>query len=361
MRIGIDAREICGQATGVGRWLAMLLREWLSAPPPQRFELILYAPEAVSLPASASYVAQRIVPGGRGTAWEQMDLPRAAAKDDIDVFFAPAYTAPLQLRVPTVALIHDVSFTAHPEWFTPREGVRRRLLTKRTAHMASAVVTVSEFSRREIIDWLGVGGEKVHVVLPGIEPAAGSARGGDSVEHRVLYVGSIFNRRRVPALIRAFGSMARRHRHASLDIVGDNRTYPFQDLRQTIAHEGLADCVQWHQYVTDDQLAGLYRSARAFAFLSEYEGLGMTPLEALASGVPPLLLDTAVARESCGDAALYVRADDLRATSECLERLLLDETTRMRLLAAAPATLERYSWPRAAREVMELLQSSARQ
>ncbi len=359
MRIGVDAREICGQATGVGRWLAMLLREWLSTLPPMSHELILYAPEAVFLPSSAPHLTQRIVPGGRGTAWEQMDLPRAAAKDGIDVFFAPAYTAPLQLQVPTVALIHDVSFTAHPEWFTPREGVRRRLLTKRTAQVASAVITVSEFSRREIVDLLGVPADKVHVVLPGIEPLQSSANTGDASEPRVLYVGSIFNRRRVPALIRAFGGVARRHPHASLDLVGDNRTYPFQDLRQTIAHEGLADRVRWHQYVTDDQLAALYRSARAFAFLSEYEGLGMTPLEALASGVPPLLLDTAVARESCGDAALYVQADDARATGDCLDRLLFDEATRVRLLAAAPGTLSRYSWPCAAREVMSLLEACA--
>ncbi|MGE0705290.1 MAG: glycosyltransferase family 4 protein [Vicinamibacterales bacterium] len=359
MRIGIDAREICGQSTGVGRWLGMLLREWLSAVPPLSHELILYAPEAVSLPTSASPVTQRIVPGGRGTVWEQMALPRAAAKDALDVFFAPAYTAPLQLKAPAVALIHDVSFTAHPEWFTPREGVRRRLLTERTAHMACAVVTVSEFSRREIVDLLGVDAGKVHVVLPGIEPLPLPASAREAREPRVLYVGSIFNRRRIPALIRAFGGVALRHRRASLDIVGDNRTYPFQDVRQCIAHEELDDRVRWHQYVTDDQLAGLYHSARAFAFLSEYEGLGMTPLEALASGVPPLLLDTAVARESCGDAALYVPPDDTRAAGDCLDRLLFDEATRGQVLSAAPGTLGRYSWPRAAREVMSLLEGCA--
>ena len=92
----------------------------------------------------------------------------------------------------------------------------------------------------------------------------------------------------------------------------------------------------------------LYARARAFAFLSEYEGLGLTPLEALAAGVPPVLLDTPVARESCGDAALYVGAGDVEGTARALEELLVDERTRSRLLSAAPAALARYGWPRAA-------------
>jgi alpha-1,3-rhamnosyl/mannosyltransferase len=113
--------------------------------------------------------------------------------------------------------------------------------------------------------------------------------------------------------------------------------------------------VRWHEYVTDEQLASLYREAGAFAFLSAYEGLGLTPLEALAAGVPPVLLDTVVARESCGDAAVYVPAGDLRATTAALESVLFDEAERRRILAAAPAELAKYSWPRAARETLAVL------
>ena len=124
----------------------------------------------------------------------------------------------------------------------------------------------------------------------------------------VLFVGSIFNRRHVIDLVRAFAPIARAHPDASLDIVGDNRSYPHEDPMRAIHAEGLHEHVHWHRYVTDEQLRDLYRRARAFAFLSEYEGLGLTPLEALAAGLPPVLLDTAVARESCGAAALYVQA-----------------------------------------------------
>jgi alpha-1,3-rhamnosyl/mannosyltransferase len=172
----------------------------------------------------------------------------------------------------------------------------------------------------------------------------------------VLFVGSIFNRRHVTDLIRAFAPIARAHPTASLDIVGDNRTFPREDLRQTIAAQQLEGQVRWHEYVSDQQLAALYANARAFAFLSEYEGLGLTPLEALASGVPPLLLDTAVARESCGAAAAYIPVNDFAAITDALESLLFDEAARQRILAAAGAELAKFSWPRAARETLAVLE-----
>ncbi len=122
--------------------------------------------------------------------------------------------------------------------------------------------------------------------------------------------------------------------------------------------ERLETQVRWHEYVSDEQLAALYAEARAFAFLSEYEGLGLTPLEALAAGVPPILLDTAVARESCGNAAVYVPASDLKATTRALEAVLFDEALRRRILDAAPAELAKYSWPRAARETLAVLETT---
>ena len=127
--------------------------------------------------------------------------------------------------------------------------------------------------------------------------------------------------------------------------MGDNRSRPYQDLDAQIAATGLPAQIRWRRWLPDQELGALYGSARAFAFLSAYEGLGLTPLEALSVGVPPVLLDTPVARESCGDAALYVPADDRQAVTAALELLLFDTATRQRLLDAAPAVLARYSWP----------------
>jgi glycosyltransferase involved in cell wall biosynthesis len=357
MRIGIDARELCGHATGAGRYLGGLLYEWAAART-LAHEFVLYAPEPIALPLDARRFATRTVPGHPGTWWEQVHVVRAAASDHLDVWFAPAYSAPLRMQTPIVVAIHDLSFVAHPEWFHFREGVRRRWLTRRSARQASAVITISEFSKRELIERLGVPRERIHVIPPGI--GAGFSPQPQAPSPRVLFVGSIFNRRHVVDLIRSFAPIARAHPDASLDIVGDNRSYPREDPRRTIAGEGLAGQVRWHEYVTDAELQDLYGRAHAFAFLSEYEGLGLTPLEALAAGVPPVLLDTTVARESCGAAAVYVPVGDIAATTRALESVLFDAATRSRILAAAPAELAKYSWPRAAAETMAVLEGVSR-
>jgi glycosyltransferase involved in cell wall biosynthesis len=377
MRIGIDARELCGRSTGVGRYLGGLLAEWAIDSHARTHEFLLYAPGPVSLPLDARRFPTRTVAGGGGSWWEQVQVPTAVAADHLDVWFAPAYTAPLRLAAPFVVAIHDLSFVAHPEWFRVREGARRRWLTRHSARRAASVITISEFSKRELTDRLSVAAEKIRVIPPGLGAGAlalgvgGLGLGvGGSVSspspqplvpspYGVLFVGSIFNRRHVTDLIRAFAPVARTHPDASLDIVGDNRSFPREDLRQTIVAEQLEAQVRWHEYVSDEQLAAMYAAARAFAFLSEYEGLGLTPLEALAAGVPPVLLETAVARESCGAAALYVPVNDLAATTRALESLLFDEGTRQRILSAAPAELAKYSWPLAARETLAVIEASA--
>jgi glycosyltransferase involved in cell wall biosynthesis len=357
MRIGIDARELSGRATGVGRFLNGLLREWASAGAGSAHEFVLYSPEPLPPGIDSRRFRTRTVAGAAGTWWEQVHLPRALADDRLDLFFAPAYTAPLRVQVPTVAAIYDLSYVAHPEWFRLREGIRRRWLTERTAASARAIITLSEFSRREIVERLGVPADRVRTIVPGIDRPIGHPSQSTAAEPRILFVGSLFNRRHVLDLVRAAAIVARTRPDVSLDIVGDDRTFPREDLEQAIRNAGLEGRARWHRFASDEALADLYGRARAFAFLSEYEGLGLTPLEALAAGVPPVLYDTPVARESCGDAAVYVPIGDLPGVVRALERTLFDSTTRRGILDRAPATLARYEWPRAARDTIAVFES----
>lgn len=356
MRIGIDARELCGKPTGVGRHLAGLLGAWDASPAAERHAFFVYTHEApaVALPANA---IARVLPGAGGTLWEQTSLARAANNDDLDVFFAPGYTAPLRLKAPSVVLVHDLSFVSHPEWFRLREGLRRRLLTRWSSQRATVVLTVSEAARAEIIARYGLSPHRVRRIHPGISRMSSRETTGDARAPLVLFVGSIFNRRHVPDLIEAFKLVWHEHPEARLEIVGDNRTYPHQRLASIAADLGLQDVVTLRVYVPDETLADLYRRAGAFAFLSEYEGFGHPPLEALAAGVPGVLLDTPVARETCLDAALYVPCQ-LKGIAAALNNLLYDPETRATILAAAPGVLARYSWANAAQQTLEAIEAA---
>ena len=353
LRIGVDARELLGDATGVGRYLGELLRRWTGAA--QRF--LLYAPEALP-PWLPTHVEPRVGGRGRGTYWEQTWLRKAVRDDPPDVFFAPAYTAPLGITVPLAVTIHDVSFAAHPEWYRVREGARRRFLTRRAADAARVIFTDSEFSRREIEQHLGAPRSRICVIPPGLTPRAAAPAGGER-EPLVLFVGSLFNRRRLPQLIDAFARATRELPQARLAIVGDDRTWPPENLRTIATWHGVEGRTDFRSYVSDQELAALYAKASVFAFLSEYEGFGLTPLEALAAGVPPVVLDTPVAREVYGDAAVYVGRDDGRGAADAIRILLTSADARARVLSAAPAVLSRYSWDTAAAATLDEIERIA--
>jgi glycosyltransferase involved in cell wall biosynthesis len=343
MRIAIDARELHGKPTGVGREVRKLLDEWTNMPAAQPHEFITLAPAEEST---------------GGTIWEQLVLPRLVRQADADVLLAPAYSGPVFCSVPMVLLIHDVSFTAHPEWFAWREGTRRRITTRLAARAAARIITVSEFSKREIVAHLGIEPSKITVAYPGVIPFTGPNRANhtDSPPRcTVLFVGSIFDRRHVPELIEGFARVARTRQEMQLEIVGDNRTSPRVNLDALVEATGVADRIHLRSYISDDDLRRCYAEASAFVYLSEYEGFALTPLEALASGVPVVLLDTPVAREVYGDAATYVTRPDPALIADAMHAVLLEPAKRERLLQGATDVLRRYSWTAFAEQVLDQL------
>jgi len=180
-------------------------------------------------------------------------------------------------------------------------------------------------------------------------------------EPLVLFVGSLFNRRRLPDLIAAFARATTALPQARLVIVGDNRTWPRQDLRGIAKTEGVEARTEFLSYIPEEALASLYARASVFAFFSEYEGFGLTPLEAMSSGVPPVVLDTPVAREVYAEAAFYVQPGDIAGAARLLERLLTDTGAARHVLERAPAVLSRYSWEEtAARTLAHLERIAAR-
>jgi glycosyltransferase involved in cell wall biosynthesis len=367
LRIGVDARELLGAATGVGRYLGELLLRWTSRSDRLCRQLMLYAPEPLPIRLPPDAVDYRVVRAGarpqRGTWWEQMHLRPAVASDRPDVFFAPAFTAPLVSGIPLALTIHDIAFEAHPEWFRLRERTRRRWLTRRSAQRAGVIFTDSAFSRSEILKHYRLDPSRIRVIPPGLAPRHDEPLRKShptASERLVLYVGSIFNRRRLPDLIAAFAVVTRDMPDAQLAIVGDDRSWPPLSLTDVAAAHGVSSRVSIRAYVSDEEVAALYARASVFAFLSEYEGFGLTPLEALAAGVPIVVLDTPVAREVYGDAAHYVAPGDVRGTAGTLTRLLRDPGSATAVMQHAPDVLARYSWDTCASATLDGIEGIAR-
>jgi glycosyltransferase involved in cell wall biosynthesis len=359
MIVAVDARELAGRPTGVGRYLAELLDQWADSADARRHQWHFYAHQQTTVPSALSPAAV-VIPGLGGTPWEQIALARALARARPDVLFAPGYTAPLSAPCPVALTIHDVSFAAHPEWFSFREGARRRILTAWSARRARLVLTDSRFSAGEITRHIGIPPDRIRVIPLGVRrPATLTPAARQPI---ILYVGSLFRRRHVETLIEAFIThVATRVPGSRLEIVGENRMYPPGDPAEALSRcpPEIAHRVTVRSYVDEATLRALYQRASVFVFLSSYEGFGLTPLEALAAGVPPVVLETQVAREVYGPAARYVPTLAGPPLADTLTELLMEPSASRAVLAHAEDVLARYDWRQTAAATLRSLEEAA--
>lgn len=286
-----------------------------------------------------------------GHAWEQVALPVRAARLRARIVFSPANLAPLAWPR-NVVVIHDAAALRHPEWYTRAYVAWQRAMLPRLAARAAHVVTVSEFSRREIVELLGVPDARVSVVPGGVDerfrPDADSepARRALGLERPyVLTVASLVARKNLAALEPAARSLAAE----GLDVVAAGGGRP-----QLRAESGVPG-VRALGHVPDDHLPGLYAGARAFVLPSRYEGFGLPLLEAMAAGVPVVAADRAALPETAGGAALLADPDDRVALAAALRRAVADDALRDRLRAAGLERAAVFTWARAARAVDALL------
>lgn len=369
MRIAVDARELSDKPTGTGRYLRELLARWQTMPEAGGAHLVLFTPDPHAphtvphADGPGASLTWQHVPGRGRTTWEQRDLARAVHGADVQALFSPAYTTPLRVRVPVVLAMHDVSFAAHPEWFPTRLGWRMRVLGRWSARKAHTVLTLTQFSAAEIRTHLGTAAAKLRVIPLAVDHsgAAATPRRAGAPPPVVLFVGSIFERRHLPLLIEGVALARQRIPDLTLDVIGENRTCPRQDLPAVAARLGVRGAVRFRNYVSDADLQAAYASAGVFAFLSAYEGFGLTPLEAMHHGLPAVVLDTAVAREVYGAGACYVPAHQPAAVADALTTMLTRPDARAAQIAAGDVVVSSYGWEQTARRTWDALAAAARQ
>jgi glycosyltransferase involved in cell wall biosynthesis len=284
-----------------------------------------------------------------GHAWEQAVLPVRAAR--APALVCPANLAPLAARN-LVLVLHDAAALRHPGWYSPLYAAYQRALLPRLARRARRIVTVSEFSRRELAELLGLDPERVAVVPGGVDArfrpdptAATAARAALGLQRPyVLCVASHTTRKNLGAL----GPAARALAPEGIDVVVAGGHRP-----QFAAEAGL-DGLRLLGHVDDALLPGLYAGAKAFALPSRYEGFGLPVLEAMAAGTPVVAADVAALPDTCGGAARLALPDG-EAFAAALTGLLADDAERTRLRAAGLRRAAAFTWERTAHEVDEIV------
>jgi glycosyltransferase involved in cell wall biosynthesis len=304
--------------------------------------------------------------GHRGLWWSERIVPKAARRDGVDVFFAPAYTCPLTLDRPRVTVVHDVSFFALPHDFGLIDGFRRRATVAASLRASRVVITVSDFSRREIEGLFpDTRGRVVHIPhgrdddLPPPPDRAGARAALGLEGPMILTVGAILNRRPLPTLLRAAGRIRHRWPGLTLHVVGENRTDPPLDVDQAVEDAGLTGHVGLAGFVDDDALVARYAAADVAVFLSDYEGFGLPALEAMARGVPVIVSRAPAMGEIFAEAALVVDARDEQQVAEAIDSVLRDGDLRADLVRRGHALAARYSWEDTAARTWQCLVTAA--
>jgi glycosyltransferase involved in cell wall biosynthesis len=298
---------------------------------------------------------------------EQLHVPWVLMRERPDVFHAPHYILPPAVRCRSVVTIHDTIHLTFPQYLPNKlaYAYARGSMWAAVRH-SHRILTVSEASKRDILRFFPMPEEKVVVVHNAIDERFSRDPRPEEVERVrerfqlqqrfVLYVGNIKPHKNLERLIEAFHALRRGElEDLKLLIIGDQISkYPA--LRRAVHRLKLHKHVRFLGYLPDDTLAILYRLAAVFVFPSLYEGFGLPPLEAMASGAPVVTSNVSSLPEVTGDAAVLVDPYDVGAIEAGMHRVLTDPVLAMEMRRKGLLRAREFSWERSVAKTWEVYQ-----
>jgi glycosyltransferase involved in cell wall biosynthesis len=300
--------------------------------------------------------------------WEQLSLPLAVCKKfKIRVLFSPNYTAPLiHPNVYSVVTIHDLSFFPLAKYY-PRTRQLFRQIISLSVKYSDRVIAVSNFTRGDIIKYIGPYEEKISVIYEAADARflnkpdstqTATIRKKYSINGKyILFICFMEPRKNLDRLLCAYSAIKDSINH-NLVIAGGHGWWYEQTYRR-VEELGISDRVIFTGYAEDSELPLLYREAALFAFPSLYEGFGIAALESVFSGTPVLASNNSALPEILGQAAVYIDPYNTEEIASAMLRLLQSEESLSVLTKNCEEVKMKYSWPKAARETLETLKLAA--
>lgn len=385
MNIVVDARWIFREISGIGNYTRQLLTEFARMSTPHRITALFSDPalEARTLAETgmdnAAHMQTRYVPWGVFDLGSQLRLPALLRQMDTRVFHSPNYMIPfLAFRrhangpLRCVSTIHDLIPLRFPDHAPKSKKARMmplfRALLREAAMRSSCILTVSETSRKDIIELLNAPPERVKAIYNGVSEvfvhagadSAAAVRPDRKGEYfTLLYVGRADPYKNIAVLLRALAQLRLREgMNVKLCIAGSpDQRYPEPAV---LARElGIADAIQWTGYLTDEALVETYRRADLLVHPSRYEGFGLQILEAMACGTPVLSSNAGSLPEVVGDAGHMVSPDDTEGFVREIKTILTTPELAYRMRAAGRRQASRFSWTETARQTFDAYLAAA--
>ena len=354
MRIAIDARKY--RDFGIGTYIRNLVRQLARLDQATDYVLLCKAQDRAELAGLAPNFRAVEEAAPPYSMAEQVRIPIALRREHVDLFHAPHYVLPALINCRSVVTIHDCIHLMFPQYLPGRlaHGYARTSLWI-AAHRSNRILTVSEASKADILRRFRVPADKVTVVYNAIDERLREVPPEEEFERvRIryqlrdpfaLYVGNIKPHKNLERLIDAFDRLRRQEGFEALKlvIIGDEIS-KYQGLRRAVHEHKLHKHVRFFGFVPLQTLSVLYRLASVFVFPSLYEGFGLPPLEAMASGTPVVTSNVSSLPEVVGDAAMLVDPYDPDSIAEGMKKVLTDESVRACLRQRGLEKVREYSW-----------------
>jgi len=354
--IGIDASRITRrQRTGTENYSLHILRHLLRQDDAHDYRLYLSQPLEPGLLPDRPRVSSKVIRLPR--LWTQLGLSREMLLSPPDVLFVPSHVLPVISPARSVVVVYDVGHRFFPRAHTVPEWLYVEWAIRRHVRRATALLTISEASKRDLVRLYGANPARIEVAYPAVDAAFRPAAPHDVdrvrakyglAERYVLHLGTIKPRKNLPRLIQAFARLP-----GDLQLaLGGMTTFGGAAIEAAIQETGVGDRVRRLAYVPNEDLPALYSGAACVAIVSLYEGFGMPALEALGCGAPLVASNRGSLPEIVGDAAVVVDPLDVAAIAGGLNRALIDAE---RLRRAGPPRAAQFTWAEAARVTAAVL------
>ena len=376
MRIGIDARSVLKQRTGVGNYTHNLIQHLSQLDRENQYVLfyshhlnVKFAIPKIDNPNFESKFI-RFPNKLLNLMWATVKLPKVDwFVGSVDVYHSPTFCLNALARGKSLITIHDLNFLAYRK-FAIRSGRWHYAFKIRNyAEKVDAIIADSESTRSEIIKYLKIPEEKIHVIYLGCSPAfqpLSSSETKQKIMEKyqikgdfILYVGTLEPRKNLRGLIQAYANS--RAKDDFRLVLAGGKGWKYKHIFRLVNQLKLQDRVIFCGYVPDSDLPALYNSASVFVYPSFYEGFGLPPLEAMTCGTPVIVSHTTSLPEVVGDAGIYVDPFDIEQISLSIDTVLSDTKLCQTLREQGLKRAKLFSWEKTARETLKLYQQLASQ
>lgn len=294
-----------------------------------------------------------------------------------NVFFTPSHYTPLYMPLPSVISIMDLAFEKFSEYFTRKDYLQLKYWTQASVMIASKILTISEHTKKDICAQYAVSPDKVVVTYPGYDAQRFNAKVKSQktkvkstikkykiAEPYLIYLGTLQPRKNLVRLVEAFSRIKKDNYQLVLTgMIHEGRGgWMYQDIFDKVKELGLEKRVIFTGYVPDEVVPYLLAGSTTYVLPSLYEGFGIPPIEAMATGVPVVVSKVSSLPEICGEAPIYI---DNPYKSESVLKALesgvnMKPTERERRVNLGLAWVKRYNWESTAKRTLEVLQEAAR-